>query len=74
MKGKDGGIFTAQVNISFTDDLRTGRKQCLQCLSAANAGEQAGAQLCGCTTSKGPFTWMLWVKKACWLKISKTKI
>lgn len=54
MKGKDGGIFTAQVNISFTDDLRTGHKQCLGRLSAASAGQRAGAQPYGCATSKGP--------------------
>lgn len=73
-KEKMAGYLQCQVNISFTDDLRTGRKQCLQGLSAANAGERAGAPLYGCTTSKGPLTWMAWVKKHAGLKISKTNI
>lgn len=67
------GYLQRQVNISFTDDLRTGRKQCLQGLSAANAGERAGAPLYSCTTSKGPLTWMSWVKKHAGLKSLKQR-
>lgn len=54
------------------DDLRIGCKQCLQCLSAASAGQREAAQLYGCNTQRPSYLDVVG-QEACWLKTSKTK-